>query len=857
MPDPLPLLFFPSPTEVALQRRGGGSGNFHFPSGERQAARLDPQFQALERALSQRAVEVSPDASGSAPEQVVVFVTVGGIEKFQRAAELAQLEWLGEFDDEDISPDEDFRDEDHPDDGLPTRVYLTFANQQSIGELLRLWNLWKAQGHAGLPTRWKKWGHLFKQLQTVRAWGPEDRVAETGLLEDLHARVALGRERIPLQVELWFRRTDAARRAAQERVSALIVNAGGTVLAERVLVEIGYHGLLADLPIAAVRVIGQMRDAELVVSQEVMFYRPCGQGAEPTHASSDPVIGTPRAGALPSGDPVIAVLDGLPIENHELLAGRVNVDDPDDWSPSYAIPDRRHGTQIASLIIHGDLGEQGPPLATPILLRPVTRTAPNIIGEAIPEDQLTVDLIHRAVVRLLDPQNGIARSVRVINISLGDRYYPFHGTLSPWARLLDWLASKYGVLFVVSAGNDSRNLEIALARSEAHNATAAELRPHVLAAIANDARHRSVLSPAESVNALTVGAAYSDASGLRPPPDGREIVDDPMLVAPFSRIGLGYRRGIKPDLLVAGGRPWYREHPNGSTNAAFALMSGTSNSGQSHAWPGAGASATRKTMRSSGTSNAAALCTRALGLANESLQPLLASAATLPTSAQHALLLRALAAHSADWGAGLSHLNAILAPLVGSNRVREHAARFLGYGVLRADRLLGCTEQRATALGFASLRDKEAHLFRFPLPPSLSGVTGHRRLTVTLTWFTPIAPTARRYRRAALWFGVENDSLPVGRSQADWMASRRGTLQHEVIEGDDVAAFGDDAEISIQVNCREDAPALDGEVQYAIACSLEVADGVAVPIYEEVRARLATRVVVGPGRSSSTTSSPR
>lgn len=853
MPDTRPLLFFPSPTTVAPRRRGGGSGNFRFPSGERQAARLDPQFQTLERALAQQAVGVSAGASGSAPEQVVVFVTVGGIEKFQRAAELAQLEWLGELDDEDISPDDDFRDEDHPESGLPTRVYLTFANQRALAELLRLWTLWKTQGHAGLPRGYKNWGHLFKQLQAVRTWGPEDRVAETGLLEDLQARAAFDRERIPLQVELWFRRTESARRAAQERISTLIVNSGGTVLANRVLEEIGYHGLLADLPIAAVHVIGQMQDAGLVVAQDVMFYRPCGQGAEPTRASSEPMIGTLRAQPLPSGEPIIAVLDGLPIENHELLAGRVIVDDPDDWSPTHAIRDRQHGTAIASLIVHGDLGEQGPPLETPILVRPVTRTGPNIIGESIPEDQLTVDLIHRAIVRLLDPQNGVARSVRVINISLGDRYYPFHGTLSPWARLLDWLAAKYGVLFVVSAGNDARDLEIAVTRAEAHNATAVELRRHVLTAIANDARHRSVLSPAESVNALTVGAAYSDASGLRPPPDGRELVDDAMLPAPFSRVGLGYRRAIKPDLLIAGGRPWYREHRNGTSNAAFTLMSGPLNSGQLHAWPGSGGSATRHTLRSSGTSNAAALCTRALGLANENLQPLLATAVTAPTPAQHALLLRVLAAHSADWGAGLSHLEAILTPMVGASRVREHAARFLGYGVLRANRLLGCTEQRATALGFASLRDEEAHLFRFPLPPSLSGFRGHRRLTVTLGWFTPIAPSTRRYRRAALWLSVEHSPLRIGRSQANDKASRRGTLQHEIIEGDDVSAFGDDAEIRIQVNCREDAAPLDGEVPYAIACSLEIADGVAVPIYEEVRARIATRVEVHPSGGDSTT----
>lgn len=364
--------------------------------------------------------------------------------------------------------------------------------------------------------------------------------------------------------------------------------------------------------------------------------------------------------------------------------------------------------------------------------------------------------------------------------------------------------------------------------------------------MAQGARHRAMFSPAEAVNVLTVGACYSDASGMLPPPDGREILDDHSLPAPFSRIGLGYRRGIKPDVLVSGGRPWYREHSNSTANASFTPMLGPLNSGQAHACPGPGTSATKHTTRSCGTSNAAALCTRTIGLANEVLEPLLAGAVTAPpTAAQHALLLRVLAAHSSDWKDGLSHLDPVLSPLINSGRVREHVARFIGYGVLRADRMIGCTEQRATALGFASLRDGEAHRYRFPLPPSLAGYRGHRRLTVTLGWFTPINPSHRKYRRAALWFNVEKAGLQIERAQADNKACQRGTLQHEVLEGEKSAAFGDDAEVVIEVNCREEAGALEGEVPYAIACSLEVQDGVRVPIYDEVRQRLGIRVEAG------------
>ena len=36
----------------------------------------------------------------------------------------------------------------------------------------------------------------------------------------------------------------------------------------------------------------------------------------------------PSASSLPIGEPIVAILDGLPLENHRLLQGRLVVDDP-------------------------------------------------------------------------------------------------------------------------------------------------------------------------------------------------------------------------------------------------------------------------------------------------------------------------------------------------------------------------------------------------------------------------------------------------------------------------------------------------------------------------------------------------
>lgn len=142
---------------------------------------------------------------------------------------------------------------------------------------------------------------------------------------------------------------------------------------------------------------------------------------------------------------------------------------------------------------------------------------------------------------------------------------------------------------------------------------------------------------------------------------------------------------------------------------------------------------------------------------------------------------------------------------------------------------------------------------RFPLPPSLSGKRGWRRLVVTLAWMTPVHPLNHRWRRAHVWFSSPKSKLSVGsnkhleRRGADWQAVQRGTVQHEVFEGEKAAAFVDGDEVVIHVSCREDAAVLSDAVPYALAVTLEVDDAIGVDIYTEVRERVQTKLRVAAG----------
>ena len=115
------------------------------------------------------------------------------------------------------------------------------------------------------------------------------------------------------------------------------------------------------------------------------------------------------------------------------------------------------------------------------------------------------------------------------------------------------------------------------------------------------------------------------------------------------------------------------------------------------------------------------------------------------------------------------------------------------------------------------------------------------RLTMTLAWLTPINPRHQQYRAATLEVlpnGDEEFSLAVGRvsEQPPHFAANRGTVSHCVFQGDSAVAFLDGGLLRLRVVCRAQAGALDEQVPFALAVSLETAIGSEIAVYDEVRA---------------------
>ncbi len=871
-----PLLLFPAPEMASKSSPGGGPSNIAKPSHQRQGDRLVPMFNHLQEAFETRRVEIQQSTAGIDPEQVLVIETIGGIDKFANAVKYIEgLEWMGEIEVDEITPDEDFFDASKPAKELSGRLYLIMTNQRALDEMLSLWRRYQADANMQFERGFTRFRDVFVCLKDIRRWDVQDRLLETGVIDAWREDLEYDGDRLlRFEAELWFRGSDEKRQLSRNQVENLVQQAGGRVLGQSVLEEIAYHGLLAELPANSVRTIIGDPTTELVKCDNVMFFRPVGQMSAGDHpAEGEPEISTFEEMPLPTGDPVIAILDGLPLANHRLLADRLVIDDPDDWSSDYAASERVHGTSMASLVVQGDLNDGVSPLARPVYVRPITKPLPNDFRtprrEYVPDDVLAVDLIHRAVKRIFEGDAGeepVAPHVRIINLSIGDPSRHFAQAMSPVARLLDWLSVRYNVLFIISAGNHCTPIHLGITRDEFEGLQPNELEKATIKSLYEDARHRKLLSPAESLNGITVGAVHFDRSeGIVP----RSRFDpfEQVFPSPVSAFGSGYRRSVKPDIVFVGGRQWYRlplarTDPTVIEPAIFRVAPGNK-----VASPGSLEGELTATSYSCGTSNATALISRSAGICYDSLMQIISDQASdINADVYITPLLKAMLVHGCMWAdMGERLLEAIANSEIGDSisqraqnlysrpaeRVKEVnrqykklLSRWLGYGMPQMDRVLDCTEQRASLLGFGQLTDGQAHVFRLPLPPSLGSRPEWRRLTVTLAWLSPLSANTQKYRTASLWFETKNSNLVPTRSDADWQAVRRGTVQHEVLEGQRAEPFIDGDAMEIKVNCREDAGKIITPIPYGMAVSLEVSEGVDIAVYDEIRARIVPAIQI-------------
>ena len=853
--DARPLLAFNSPSVGERVKPGGHPPKVVGPGGRRQDERLSPRFKELTDAFEAKRAELGEGTPIEAdPSLVIVLDLAGSVEEFYKAVNKVEgLEFLAEMAGDTTDPDDDFyiqdRGKERSKKAFKHSLYLVMSNARAVDQMVSLFGRWKKDPETKFERGLSKFKNVFSQLVDLRRWGPEDRVRETGLIERWQETLDIvgdSQSSVRVEVELWYRNDRGQRQASEQEIRSIVADCGGRVVNRAKIEEIGYHALLAELPRQQVETVVRQgpQAIRLLVAEDVMFvspFEPMSVKAVPSFSGSE--LSFPAV-TMTEGKPRIALLDGVPFQNHDALAGRLSIDDPDDFESGYPLTARSHGTAMASLIIHGDLSAPENPLDRKVYVRPIMRhekLPSDQYVERVSPDTLFVDLLHRAVRRLFAGESGrppVASSVRVINLSIGDCRRPLVRRMSPVGRLVDWLALEYNVLFIISAGNHVDPISIpAEATSDRESARVAALQAVHASQIV-----RGILPPGDAMNAVTVGAVHADGS---PDPDESSNVWDlsrqgePAL---YSATGPGVDRMVKPDIYHVGGRRIFVQPTPplvvGSDVDLYPANTASMGPGLRVAAPSELGGSNRTTFEC-GTSHATALVTREASLLFDLLEARSHDryVSLLPDAMFHPLIVRALLAHACSWGDWQKKLSPELR--ITSDQ-RRNLTPFLGYGRYFSDVARSAVNRAVVVAGnFIGL--DERHSYDLPLPHSIRNKAEWRRLSITLAYWAPATHGLKRYRAAKVYFTAPELGLVQGeRVDAYYSAVQRGSLQHEVIDGSRVTAFRDNATFPVHVECMRGGQRggkID-PIRYALVVSIETAAETSVTVHDEVRAGL-------------------
>ena len=838
--------------------------NIARPSVTRQSIRINPKFDRLRTVLakpsSPQGIELRSEPDGIAPERALVFELAGTLNDFySQVQRIPGLEFMFEEDAQLSSTDEFYLKQvtKKPNRGdgnessteerrrvVDGRIYVTMPDLKALREILRLWDFFRSG--SSMPLGFAPWKDLFSLLVDLRVWGPTDRLLPETLAYFSQSLEDPEQQEVSAEIELWaYENADRAVRA-EASVRSLITELGGSIVHTIRLPSIRYHALLVLLPRQRIAEILDHSDVTVATVDDVMFVRPQSSIEYTRFEDTPDELSSDERSVLDlRSAPIAALIDGVPLANHALLTNRLIIEDQDHLENIVAVEHRSHGTSMASLMLYGDLSEKNPPVSRPIYVRPVLQYDSTVDAETISPQKLPTDIMFEATNDLIKADRELhdEPSLFMVNLSLGDRNRRFSGSMSPWARAIDFLAFKHRLLFVISAGNILDWLPLASLSCKADflALTDTERETVIIAALNSEKSRRSIISPSEAINGITVGADHSDSQSF--------LADDPFFYDPYkdealpnisSAVGLGHRRSIKPDMLFSGGRELVRLREDGGHLWLQVLPS--NRTGQLSASPDFnGTGRVNKTTRTVGTSNSAALITHS---AMQIYDALIEADHVIP---QHysAVVIKALLIHSTSWGEAAARFRSVFGPAGHAHaRQKDDISRFLGYGRPNVSRVLNCAPERATLFMYDELAfDKQVNV-EIPLPQCIEHSRELRRLTITLAWLSPINSRNKIYRAATLKFGPIGDkqfSLAVDRlsSQPDHHSVDRGTVTHSIFEGENAVAFLEEGMIKLRVFCQGQAGPFDEKIPFCLAISFEVGSATKLAIYDEVRQRVA------------------
>lgn len=679
------------------------------------------------------------------------------------------------------------------------KIYAVTFTVRAGENFLKLWKLWSSECKE-IPDKCKSYRFfrkIFPHIREIRRWNVDDQLNYQNFSGDLKQRIESG-ETGPFnfEIELIYSDDEHRRKMRYKSLEERVLENGGKIIdGPCCLPEIRYHAVMVQIPAQQVNDFMQ-HPAFKIAGDGIFYFKLRGQSAsEFTHEFDESYVFTDdeleKTKATPPllSSPVIMVMDGYPLENHALLENRLEIRTSDDFNEEvYPSSSRYHGTAISSLVLHGDIRASSS-LNQRIVFVPINKIHHRFEFpiEEIPDDKITVGYIYNLLVEHLKGSNREWREsgILVINFSQGLPERNFVSAHSPLARLLDWISYRANVLFIISAGNrDISDSYIDDPTRINESAINQYLREHFTHDINN-----KLISPAESINGLTIGALNWNGCGQRTP----ELVMSqdcvllpnilPSLISPC---GSGYKMSLKPDLLYPGGRYGLSVSTLGDIGKLTPLLPDNPDQGIPVAAPSPQLGGIISKNYEAGTSYATALATHDAGLYYEALLRYFDELGLPPEiySDKLPVLLKALLVHGSD-DTEITFQLMQYCQSTNTANTKKRASQWCGNGMIVDTNCLQCHNHKVTLIGFGNISEENKDKiiqYSWNIPESL--INKNNNISVTLAYLTPLnfRSDGRHYVKMSLDFLPEYSKISGSAKSTDASKNniKKGTVQHMV-----------------------------------------------------------------------------
>ena len=607
----------------------------------------------------------------------------------------------------------------------PDRAVVAFRDDQDLSEFRKALNVYEAGPSQAVnpstnqPYKTTKYDVFeYVEADQMRLWSAEDRVGPR-LAEKI------GRDRSTLddgttyvvELDLWHRGTTQFAEGARKEVEQAV--AASRAHGERILDW--YVGDFVCLVKARVRgsTLRKLLDLPIVAEIELPPV-PVFDAIQAGRVDSKNFGKPPR----PSLDgPRLCVVDSGIAAAHPLLGNNVGHEEAILTATTSPADQHGHGTRVGGVAVFGSVRAC---YAAGTFSSPVLLFSARVLNDRneFDDEKLIVNQM-RAAIRAF---KKAPHNCRVFNLSLGTFHPADANRQSPWAEALDLIAREEQVLLIVSAGN---NLSIIT-----NNAKDAEqvLKNHPKQLVSRDAY---LAEPATAAIAVTVGALVEhDVPGVRPGAGATDLIKPLGKIAepsPFTRVGPGLAKAIKPEFVDIGGNLVWEGtanvHRRIRHEAAVSVMSFEREYTK------------RLFAFDSGTSYAAPRVARIAALLWHRLR---SDLGTEP----HPNLVRAVLATSAS-------VPDASRALIESKLDKAAVLRICGYGQIDEELAMVSSDRRVTLVAEGTLELDHFRIYEVPIPAEFKKAKGHKNVTVALAYDPPVR------RRRHDYLGVRMDFMLI------------------------------------------------------------------------------------------------